>query len=101
MRRRQTRSPSGLGPLGIEDAMAALAMNEIAAFELLRERGTNSRPARASRVVDHRCHGDVLTLFENAEEIVLQPFGQLRLDPGRALAKLFHFRAKVAEGVLP
>src|SRR5579884_2875252 len=101
MRHRRTRSPSGLRPLEVEDAMTTLAVYELTALQLLVERGTDSRAARAARLADHCSDGDVLPLFENAEEVVLQAIGQLRFECRGALFQLLHFRSKIAEGMLP
>ena len=77
--------------------MAAFAVNEIAALQLLRKCGTNSRAACAARFRRNRRDSDALTLFEDAMELALQTFRERRLDLLRFLFQHAGFAAKIAE----
>src|SRR5713226_7296114 len=101
MLRRRTRSPSGLRPLEVEDAMASFAADHLSPLELLKERRTDASAAGVAGIVDHARHAHLLPLFENLVELALQPLGYFLLDAGNTLLQLLDFRAQIAERVLP
>jgi hypothetical protein len=81
--------------------MAALAVHKLAALELLVERRTDARAARAARVVGHFDHGHALALLEDALELAAGAVGQRLLQLRGALAQRLGLGAQVAQRMLP
>src|SRR5207244_3836068 len=98
---RARRPHSSLGRLQVENPMTSFAEHQLPAFELLIQRRTDPRAARAARVVRHLHHRHTLPLLENALELALQPFGKRRFERLRARPERFRLGTQVAEGVLP
>src|SRR5438105_3584964 len=81
--------------------MTSLAVDEIAALELLKQRGANTRAAGAAGIAHHPGHRNVLPLFENSIEVALEPLVQGALDTADTRLELLDFDTEIAEGMLP
>src|SRR5689334_8156702 len=102
VRRVRARRPrSSLRWLQVENAMAPFAVHQLAALELLVERGTDAGPAGAAGVVRHLGHGHALALLEDALELATRALGQRGLELVRPLPQRLGLGAEIAQGVLP
>ena len=65
--------------LQVKDAIAAFAVNELAALELLEQRRTDAGTAGAARIAVHDlCYGDVLPLLQPYDKSDLEMYAVSR-----------------------
>src|SRR5437764_742272 len=92
---------SSLRRLQVQNPVAALAVHQLAALELLVQRRTHARAARAARIVRHLHHRHAQPLLEDALELAAGALRQRSLELLGAFAQRRGLGAQVAEGVLP